>query len=103
MFDTTKMINILITYGADVNAINKGNETALHIASENFLGDDILIELIRFNPKLEIKNLQGNTALHLARTKSKSEILIEAGADKEALNLKGETYLNRTKEPCSIL
>ena len=104
------IVNILIDAGAEVNARDYKDKTPLHYAAENGCKEVVeeLLKVITNKKDLDLQDNRGNTPLHLAKTEQIREILIEAGADTDTLNNKGETHLNcsdtsDTKNQCSIL
>uniref|UniRef100_UPI003AAAF28D ankyrin repeat domain-containing protein 61-like n=1 Tax=Centroberyx gerrardi TaxID=166262 RepID=UPI003AAAF28D len=104
-------VQILASYGADVNAVDGTGMTALHMAS-GILHKDIMASLIRQGADVNKGMKQsGNTPLHLAgsaatmrNTKTSEEDmsciseLLEQGAEPDAVNKAGRTPL---QEACS--
>ncbi|XP_062298935.1 ankyrin repeat domain-containing protein 61-like [Scomber scombrus] len=105
-------IQILASYGADVNAVNRGGMTPLHMAA-GILHKDIIASLIRQGADINtgVKH-SGNTPLHLAvvavamktRKTMEDDIsciseLLERGAEPDAVNNDGMTPLH---EACSM-
>ncbi|CAM1295460.1 Uncharacterised protein g1290 [Pycnogonum litorale] len=96
------IIQCLRYYGADVNAHDDLEMTALHYASMN--GNEVAVkELLVVDKKygaavdIEMKTRQNMTALHLAAVSSHKEIvdiLLNAGADPLPVDRKGETVLH---------
>lgn len=93
-----KVAKLLLKADADINAVTEGGLTSLHIASIS-AGVSIIKLLIKHNANLEIQTKYDKfTALHYAArsnnnpyNKMSVELLLEAGADKKALNQKNET------------
>lgn len=87
-----EMCELLIAAGADVNAVNCENGTALHeygclCAHTGHL--DVCKVLIDAGADVNIKNLLGRTPLHLACIEGRANLAamyIEAGADVNALD-----------------
>ncbi len=91
-----EMVNMLYDSKCDYNYVDGGGNTFLHIVSD----DDGLVALasafIRFGVNLDAANNNGNTALHMAAESGRDnldvvKVLVEAGADVNAVNKKGET------------
>ena len=91
-----KHLEALITHGADVNATNENNETALRLAYQ--MEDEHAInELLKAGADSNIVNEEGETCLHTAiRSKCSRkhlEALITHGADVNATNENSETAI----------
>ncbi|CAM8879763.1 unnamed protein product [Rhodiola kirilowii] len=90
-----KIVDILLSRGADVNLKNDGGRTALHYAaSKGWV--KIAEALISHGAKINLKDKVGCTPLHRAASIGNSEIcelLIEEGAEVDAEDRAGQTPL----------
>ncbi|KAM3466063.1 hypothetical protein MY5147_003070 [Beauveria neobassiana] len=91
----------LLGEGADVNAAMKTGETALHILAASFSdGIDVAHSLLAWGALVVATDSVGDTALHKVAQhawaswrESLAALLVQAGADVNALNHRGETPL----------
>ncbi|OAA37750.1 Ankyrin repeat-containing domain protein [Beauveria brongniartii RCEF 3172] len=92
----------LLGRGADVNAAMKTGETALHILAASFSdGIDVAHSLLAWGASVVATDSVGDTALHKVAQQhawaswreSLAALLVQAGADVNALNHRGETPL----------
>lgn len=85
-------VKFMIESGADVDVVNNRGQTALHLGVKYKCYEAVLL-LIKAGADLEIQDKDGWTALHYAAHYSITmvNILLRAGASKEAKNKKGET------------
>ena len=77
-----RIIELLITNGADVRAVNKKGYTPLHCAA-TFSDTKVVRELIANDSDVNAITNDGNTPLHLASSQGKDrvvELLIRRGA-----------------------
>lgn len=85
------IVRILINYGAEVDATDYMDNTALCIAAE--LGHlDVIRTLIQNNANVSHQNMKGDTPLILASANKKDEavtLLLESGADATMMNYSG--------------
>ena len=90
---------VLLKYGADVNATSYG-ETALYNAAGQ--GNTKVAELLlRYGADVNAKDDDGNTALHTAAGEGEAdtvELLLKHGANVNAKNDDGETALHWARE-----
>ena len=100
-FGNLELLGELIKQGADINAENNNEETILHLASRALNPNIELVKYLLENKgikqKLEAKNKNGWTAMHLAAFYGNLEILaelIKQGADINAKNNDEETILH---------
>ncbi|MBQ9419431.1 MAG: ankyrin repeat domain-containing protein [Synergistaceae bacterium] len=97
--------------GANPNARNNNNTTALMTAAQSNHDAKVIEALLDAGAELEARNHKGNTALHFAAMENNPEvvkILCERGADIEALNHDKKTPLdyarsNRTLNDTEVL
>ncbi|KAF2881524.1 hypothetical protein ILUMI_24658 [Ignelater luminosus] len=85
---------MLISNGADINLENNENETALHYAVQ--CGHRELVSNLLTKDLIDKKDNRGNTPLHLASAKNKTdtvELLISHGANLNIVNNARETAL----------
>uniref|UniRef100_A0A3P8RN39 Ankyrin repeat domain 61 n=1 Tax=Amphiprion percula TaxID=161767 RepID=A0A3P8RN39_AMPPE len=111
-YKTLSAVQILVSYGADVNAVDSSGMTPLHMAA-GILHKGIIACLIRQGADINMGvQHSGNTPLHLAAvamtTKSTKTLedgisciseLLESGAEPNAVNKAGMTPLQET---CSM-
>ena len=69
-----KTIELLIKFGANINAIDKTKSTALHEAAF-FENVDVVKALLKANAEYEILNSKGNTPLIIAYLKKNQQVL----------------------------
>ena len=63
--DPVEVIKVILDAGADVNALNDQQSTALHLAAAK--GNDKVVQyLVSRGAKLDLKNKQGKTAAEVA-------------------------------------
>jgi len=94
------MIELLLDFGADINARLRGGNTPLHIFQVFGLDHsdgDTFIFLIRHGADVNAKNMKGQTPLHLAAANgifAWSSCLVQNGADVNARDNQGNTPLH---------
>ena len=97
-------LQIIIEYGADVNAINKKSSTALMIACQKGNVEAINV-LLNAGADINIRNANGATALMLAcimRCEDAINVHLNAEADPNIVNISGDTCLHAAvREHCS--
>lgn len=77
----TDITNILLIFGANINWVSaKTGSSALHLACSNDQYEVVKL-LINYKADVNIKNVDGMTPLHLARTVDVARMLLNAGAD----------------------
>ena len=93
--DVTKY---LIAKSASVNARNNGQSTALHHLAHLATARDTVEYLLSNDMSLlHLKDLEGNTALHIASREGRLDVvryLVEQGADVNSLNAENYTTLH---------
>lgn len=88
----TEAVTLLIAHGVDAAHQSRLQATPLHIVAETWDGDSAR-QLIHAGAKLEEKDGQGRTALHIAAYQNKEAVvkaLLQAGADPFATNREGK-------------
>ena len=91
------VVTALLEAGADPNALRR-NKTPILIWAAAFDEVWIVRELLKYDADIDTEDREGNTALHAAAERSHAqttEILLEAGADRKAVNDQGST-------PCQL-
>lgn len=91
-----KIIEVLITQGADLTLSNRYGETVLHLAVRSLQLADFLIEAA---VDLDAVDIEGRTALHRAAELGCSAVvdrLVHAGSDVNRRTLLGQTPLHRS-------
>jgi len=91
-----EILNILISFKANINATAMDNFTAVHFAAQNSNGSEFIKILIKNDKKLLDQRIKKDhkTALHLAVSKGNKDVarcLIELGADILAKTNNGRT------------
>lgn len=88
----TEAVGLLIAHGVDAAHQSRLQATPLHVVAETWDGDAAR-KLIKAGAKLEEKDGQGRTALHIAAYQNKEAVvkaLLQAGADPFATNRDGK-------------
>ena len=92
--DGVRLTRLLLKHGADVNAPDTNNDTALHSASFN--GKlDIARLLLNHGATTNAKNIRGETPLHVVSTDGEgiAQLLLEHGVDVDIRNKHDRTPL----------
>lgn len=87
---------VLLEAGADINIQGIDGSSALILASKRYATKKLVKLLLKYNPNLELKDNNGNTALLVAYKQFREDLtclLIDSGADVNATNNFGETPL----------
>lgn len=97
-----QVIELLLTHGVDINAVDGNGFTPLHEAARSA---DLTAAtyLVKRGAAISPRTKQGQTSLHLAaagRPKI-TKLLIDAGADANALNGNGLSPLAYSEQECS--
>jgi ankyrin repeat protein len=91
---------LLLEWGADVNARDGDGNTALMVAAEYASAGQAKL-LLKWDADVHIRNADGNTALMIAAYYGHSEmvsLLLGAGADVNAVNHAGKTALQWVRD-----
>ena len=96
------MAKLLLENGGDTGFLNKKGATYLHRAADKKGNDDLVALLIEYNLEVDARNKDQETPLHLAANRgngnlSSVKVLVEAGAEVNALDKKSRTVLKRAK------
>lgn len=95
---SSDIVMALLKHGANKNARDDNGSTALMVAvSKTKSGLDVIRALLAHGADLNVGNHNGERALHLAAAYERHEaalLLIQAGADKEAQTITGQTPLH---------
>ncbi len=92
--ETTDIVRILLAAGADVDKTNLAGATAIMYLLIHHNTRGILAMMLQAGANVNIKDDNGNTALHLAACRSSArtiQMLINAGADREIRNKNDQT------------
>lgn len=90
-----EMVQLLLSFGANVNAKNDSGETVLMMLDDDATCD-LVWDLINAGADVQVKDDAGNTALMQAATSENTEtvkVLLEAGAEVNSKNNEGRTAL----------
>lgn len=101
-----EMVELLLEYGADINAVDFNGETALFFAATDIKGTDMLEFLIENGADVTHKSDQGVTAAHVAAAASNLDavkLLHKSGADMTALSTAGYSIIYYACTPGSNL
>ena len=94
-----EVVEFLIDHGADPYSTARNGDTILHSAClSNYLPEAKIAYLMRFKTLVKTKNSKDYTPLHIAaefNTLATVTILVNNGADVDAVNHKGDTALYR--------
>jgi len=88
-------VRLLLDAGADINAANSSGQTVLHLLPTTSAYPPAMLGLLlSFHPRLDMRDGDGNTPLHVA-AKERSlvcvRLLLDAGADLNIRNAAGQT------------
>ena len=91
-------VKLLLSYGADTNAVNKCGQTPLHTAASRQSDCPELCEiLLKHDAEIDAVDVDGSQQLHLACKQGHAEtvkLLLSYGADTNAVNKCGQTPLH---------
>lgn len=99
-----QVVDALVQHGGDINAVisaDSGEDagaSAIHLMMKNYL-EDIILKFLENGPEINVKNRNGDTALHLrskqhGRSQKVLRKLLEMGADVNARNNLGQTPIH---------
>lgn len=89
-------VELLIKFGADINAKDRNQYTPVHVAAASGM-ETVARMLINTGADVNSQNAFGNTPLHIACLNSHLTIcqdLVGSGANLEATNFRGQTPLH---------
>ncbi|KAK0513036.1 hypothetical protein JMJ35_005053 [Cladonia borealis] len=103
-FEASKLIELLVSRGANINARTRTNETPLHLSCKNLNVDSIRAILVH-GPNMDAQDRAGNTPFHslviawsawrrLGGFESISRVLLQHGVNVDAQNRAGDTPLH---------
>ncbi|KAL0639828.1 Glycerophosphocholine phosphodiesterase [Maublancomyces gigas] len=92
--NSNKLVALLLDHGIDANAKNFNGDTVFHIAARKIWGYDTCKIILQRSVDMEVKNLEGKTAILEAAGPEVLELLCENGADTDAQDMKGMTALH---------
>ncbi|XP_021258371.1 palmitoyltransferase ZDHHC13 isoform X2 [Numida meleagris] len=98
LFQHMPIVAYLISKGQNIDTTDFSGLTPLMLSAQKVMGPEPTRFLLKFNPSLNaVDTVQKNTALHWAVASgnvSAVELLLEAGANMDIKNVKGETPLD---------
>lgn len=97
LLDPSEIVGLLITHGADVNAIDEGAWSALHGAASHGL-DHVAKILLQYGADVRVRSVLGSTPLHIAakrgaKSTNVAVMLVAHGADLNVRDAEGKTPL----------
>ena len=95
------LIETLLSNGAEANVSDRFGKSLMHYAAESKTGDRIAQILLLYGADLDMRNEEEETLLHSAvycRNYGMAEFLLSKGANIHAVNLRGETPLDRAND-----
>ena len=104
--ESSKLGELLLRHGADIEARTQPGRTPLHVAAQGGVPPQIATLLLKRGANVDAKDDEENTPLHLAASRRVEpnyglevmELLLEHGADENAKNKNGQTACQIAKE-----
>jgi ankyrin repeat protein len=104
--EDSAMLELLITYRADVDCSNEEGETPLHLAAENGLIENASLILRGAEPDFDAQDNDGETPLHKAIENGHLDIiklLINAGADATIEDIDGLSPMDDAEDDPEVM
>lgn len=89
-----QLVELLLRSGAEVDARNRNNKTALMKAASHNLNPDVIKHLLLYKADVQSRDNEGKTALHKGvRSEKVTKLLLDHGADPNVEDDEGRTPL----------
>ncbi|KAE9365187.1 ankyrin repeat protein, partial [Stipitochalara longipes BDJ] len=89
----TSLLSLLVGKGEDISLQDRNGWTPLFVAARN-QQDSVVLKLLELGAAIDTETETGSTALHQAVERGHISTIPEKGADLELFNLFGETALH---------